>query len=51
MMFDRSLTPPLTSTAVTAYWSWGTPLSWNVFELVSPRSWNEPDVLAREYTP
>ena len=50
MMFEKSLSPPPWSTAVTAYCRCGTPLSWNVLELVSPRSRNEPDVLAREYT-
>src|SRR5216110_2209710 len=31
------LSTPLSSTAVTRYCRWGTPLSWNVLEVVSPR--------------
>ncbi len=43
-----ALSRPSRSTAVTKYWRWGTPLSWKVFEVVIPRSPNEPEVLPRE---
>ncbi len=45
-----SLSLPASSTAVTKYSRWGTPLSWKVFEVVSPRRPNEPELEPREYT-
>src|SRR6267378_3214560 len=42
------LSSPASFRAVTRYCRWGTPLSWNVFELVSPRRPNEPLVEERE---
>src|SRR5213592_512580 len=45
-----TLSSPFRSTAVTKYRRWGTPLSWKVLEVVTPRRPNDPLRLALEYT-
>src|SRR2546426_9093495 len=45
-----TLSSPFRSTAVTKYRRCGTPLSWKVFEVVTPRRPNDPLRLALEYT-